>query len=113
MKTMIPIPAGTLVTITSGEYGNVHIIGLFRAIKTLDCGALQKQWIQIHPDQVEEFSFEEINFIAWAVVEGWLEPVDRFEWYLANSGSVDEMLVYQPTGYLYEVDAGAEQAEDH
>jgi hypothetical protein len=111
MKTMIPIPAGALLTITSGEYSSYFVSGVFRAVKTLDCDALKSAWIQLHPDQSEEYHFEESQFIAWVAIEGWLEPVDCFEWHIGNYRIEDMSVEKFGDGDLYEQILDARRAE--
>jgi hypothetical protein len=95
MTTMIPIPAGALLTITTGAYSDYCIKGVFRAIKTLDCDALKSAWILLHPDQAGDYNFDDSQFIAWLAVEGLIEPVDCFEWYLGDYGHIETMSVEQ------------------
>lgn len=92
-EAMIPIPAGALLTITTGEYSDYCIKGVFRASRQLNCDALKSAWLQLHPDQLEAYSFEEREFLAWLAAEGWLEPVDCFEWHLSDYRDVENMSV--------------------
>jgi hypothetical protein len=89
---MMPIPAGSLLTVTTGEYRNwCTIDGVFLAKSDIDPESLRDQWLQDHPDQREEHCFEEGNFLAWTASLGLIEPLDCYEWHLSNYSIADQM----------------------
>jgi len=87
----IGIPAGSLLTITTGEYSDYTVHGVFRAIKDLDVDALKAEWLLVHPNQAENYKFSAVAFLAH--IANLLEPVECFEWHLADYGNITEMFV--------------------
>ena len=74
------IPAGSLLTITTGAYSDYTVHGVFRALVNIDSEALRIQWFTEHPEQTERYS--ERLYLGWIARKGLIEPVDCFEWYL-------------------------------
>jgi hypothetical protein len=91
--TMIPIPAGALFTITTGDYSDYSIHGVFRALREINADALQETWLTNHPEQRVHYNFREDEFLAWIAREGYMEAVNCFEWHLCDYSSVGEMTV--------------------
>lgn len=89
--TMIPIPAGSLFTITSGEYSDYHVRGVFRAIVDIDADALRRDWVAAHPDQNDDYHFREDQFLGWIARMGLLECVDAYEWHLGSYSNISAM----------------------
>lgn len=92
-KRMIPIPEGSLLMITAGEYSDYGAYGVFRAKVTIDADAIREQWMTDHPEQAKGYRFEEHAFIGWLIKTGHIEPVAYFDWYLGECGSTTEMEV--------------------
>lgn len=90
------IPAGTLLTISTGCYSDYYVRGVFRACKDIDADALSKQWLTLHPEQSDGYRFREDDFLAWLAVSGYLEDVPSWEWHLSNYSRIDEMMVSRP-----------------
>lgn len=82
MNETLPIPAGALFTVTTGEYSDYVVLGVFRALREFNPDVLLNQWLHKHPDQREYYSFSEQKFLAEMVREGHLEPVESGEWHL-------------------------------
>ena len=61
---MIPIPAGAIFTVTSGEYSDFSVRGVFRALKEIDADALVDAYLFEHPDNRGHYRFEEATFLA-------------------------------------------------
>jgi hypothetical protein len=93
ISKMIPIPKGAIFTITTGVYSDYSVHGVFRAKEDIDVETLRDLWIVAHPDQQEDYYFNEIEFLA--SLSGILEPIDAFEWHLSNYSCVKEMNVYR------------------
>lgn len=62
------IPKGSLFYVSTGQYSDFHIIGVFRALADIDVDSLQEDWLEKHPEQRERYSFEEKDFFASLVV---------------------------------------------
>jgi hypothetical protein len=90
-KTMRPIPAGSLFTVTTGVYSSYEVTGVFRAAADIDPQALLDEWLEVHPEQKQQFSFIEDRFLAFVFRKGLMEPVDTYEWHLADYSSSSAM----------------------
>lgn len=90
---MALIPAGVLFTVTTGEYSDYGVSGVFRALAPIDASALREEWLAEHPEQREDYRFREGAFLGWVARKGFLEPVDCFEWHLCDYSRASEMSV--------------------
>lgn len=85
MKQMQKIPSGALLTVSTGEYSDYTVQGVFRALKEIDADALRKFYLHISSQ----------DFLAVLVRDGYLEPINSFEFYLSDNTSY--ILVYPRT----------------
>lgn len=93
------IPAGSLLTVSTGEYSDYSVHGVFRAVKDIDASQLLDEWIAAHPEEEESYCFEYGNFLADVVRQGLLEPIESWEWHLADYFRHTEMSVAKQDGY--------------
>lgn len=91
MNKMMPIPAGSLFTVTAGCYSDYHIHGVFRAIAKIDADQLIVDWLAEHPEQKKPYCFDVSAFLAAIARKGLIESIDCFEWHLGDYDSVDEI----------------------
>jgi hypothetical protein len=82
MTEMETIPKGSIFTISTGEYSNYCIRGIFKATEDINPNALIASWLAAHPEQKEKYCFQESDFIASLSLI--LEPIDAFEWHLSD-----------------------------
>ena len=89
----VPIPEGALFTVTTGSYSDYMIVGVFRAVVTLDVDALITEYCtekdKIHPNTPPRpFSlawkhrFEGEEFLVWLGPK--IDPVECFEMHIDN-----------------------------
>jgi hypothetical protein len=90
-KKMVVIPAGSLLTISTGEYSDYNVAGVFRALADIDANALQDEWKEQHPGEGDKF--DDDAFLAWIAGRKLLEPVPSFEWHLTDYYSFSEMWI--------------------
>ena len=83
-KEMATIPAGSLLTISTGEYSDYTISGVFRAKTEIDASALRDEWFRLHPEQSDGYRFREAEFLGWLYRNGVLESVSCFEWHITG-----------------------------
>jgi hypothetical protein len=84
---MMVIPAGSLLTISSGEYSDYIVQGVFRAVRDIDAEALRAEWLAVqpeHPFPNTDITFDLYGFLGWITRKGLLEPVDSFNWDMAD-----------------------------
>lgn len=93
MDDMVIIPAGSLLTVTTGVYSDYCVRGVFRATANIDASALRDAWLKEHPEQDGEYTFREAEFLGWAARQGLIEPLDCFEWHLSDYSRASEMTV--------------------
>ena len=79
-KEMEPIPAGSLVNITTGEYSNYSIHGVFRANVELNPNALRAEFLNAHPEAKTTYGFSLTKFLGYLIQKQMLEPIESFEW---------------------------------
>ena len=91
MKTTTSIPKGMLFTVTSGEYSDYQVHGVFRALEEINADELKAQWIAMDKSRGEPYHFNDTGFIAWIAKSGLLEPVDSLEFFVGayNMGDVE------------------------
>ncbi|MDA8251089.1 MAG: hypothetical protein M0Z28_18225 [Rhodospirillales bacterium] len=90
---MQPIPSGSLFTISTGEYSDYTVGGVFRAKAEIDPEALRAEWLMAHPDQAQSYRFQDYKFLGWIASKGLLEPIDCIEWHLGGCSEADGMWV--------------------
>jgi hypothetical protein len=94
MSDMAIIPAGFLLTVTTGCYSDYSVSGVFRAKADIDAAGLRAEWLSDHPEQAEDYAFDESAFLGWIARRGLIEPMDCFEWHLGDYSCASEMRVY-------------------
>ena len=92
-KIEVVIPAGSLLTVSTGEYSDYSVWGVFRALKDIDAQALREQWLADHPEQTAPYQFNEYKFFAWVASQGVVEAVPSAVWHLGDYGRAEEMAV--------------------
>lgn len=90
---LLPIPAGSLLTVRTGEYSDYYVRGIFRALRDIDAAKLREEYLSERPKQRERYHFEDDEFLAWAVRGGYIEPVDGLEWHLSDYSDAAVMSV--------------------
>ena len=93
---MATIPAGSLFTVSTGEYSDYDVKGVFRAVADIDPNALRDEWIAAHMDQADDYCFDYSAFMGDAVRRGLLEAVPCFEWHQCDYSRADEMSLSGP-----------------
>ena len=97
-EDMLPIPAGSIFTVTTGELSSYGISGVFRAVSNLDPESLRESYLVEYPEQREEYCFRGHTFLAWLARRGLIETVPCLEWHLYDYGCAGEMRVYDLVG---------------
>lgn len=95
MSGMLPIQSGALLTVTTGEYSDYCVRGVFRALTDIDAGKVRGEYLSGRPEQREANSFDGDGFLSFIAAKGLIEPVDCFEWHLCDYGNSDEMEVWK------------------
>jgi hypothetical protein len=93
------IKQGSLLTISTGEYSDYFIQGVFRATKEINVDELTKTYLAENPRQRKEFEFNDSQFLGWVARQGFLEPIDCYEWHLSEYGKVERMMLYERDKY--------------
>lgn len=93
------IPAGALFTITAGEYNEYNAKGVFRALREIPTAELLATYLREHAAEMEPHSFDDSRFLAWVARQGYLEPLESFEWHLSDYGRATEMSLEGPDAY--------------
>jgi len=92
-KQQTVIPAGATFTVSTGEYSDYSVHGVFRALKDIDPQKLADDWLEKHPDEARDFGFNESKFLGEAFRAGLFEHVPSFEWHLCDYSRISEMEV--------------------
>ena len=92
-KPMEIIPAGTLFVATKDEYSSYTVMGIFWTLVQVDPNKKRKEWLELHPEQREDYKFSCYEFVAWLVAENVIEEMDFCEWFIGAYGGCDKMEV--------------------
>lgn len=95
---MVVIPKGSYLTVTTGEYSDYDVQGVFRALQDIDAEALREEWLGEYPGQQQDYHFRTDIFLGWVVRKGIIDLVPSYEWHLDSYGCVDAMGVAPPKG---------------
>jgi hypothetical protein len=85
------IRKGQRVLVTTGEYSDYSIRMVAEALDDIHVFTLREEWLVLHPDQREDYHFQEEPFLAWVyATKGLLREVsvDWLEWHLGSYGCV-------------------------
>lgn len=85
------IRAGSLLIVSTGEYSDYSVDGVFRAKSDIDPEALRSEWLALHPEQTVRYCFRDEQFLAWVAGKGLLEPIDCTEWHLGDYCYAEDM----------------------
>lgn len=78
----VTIPAGALFTVSTGAYSDYIVLGVFRAVVAIDTASELAEWLKTHPDQREDYHFDDGAFFADVARRGLVEAVPSYEWSL-------------------------------
>lgn len=81
---MLPIPKNALFTISTGIYSEYYVLGIFRAIETIELNSIREKYFAAYPRQNEAYNLNAHLFIAWLIRNNIIEPVDCFELHLSD-----------------------------
>lgn len=82
-----------MFTVTTGEYSDYYVEGVFRSQKEIPVEELRDRWISEHPEQRELHRFRERDFLTWVFRQGYFETVPSWEWHLSEYRNVEGMIV--------------------
>lgn len=100
MSEMRRIKASEIVIVTAGCYSDYGMHGVFRAMADIDPDAAAKAWVTAHPEQAEDYSFNEHQFLTEIYKRGLLVSVDAIEWHLGDYGKISEMDVAEAPSFV-------------
>lgn len=93
-----PMPAkmrnllvGEIVLVSSGEYSDYCVSGVFKVLKEIDPNLFLQGWLTAHPEQKEEYAFHYMNFVDWLVELEFLLEIKIVEWLVASYSKSAEM----------------------
>lgn len=81
--------AGKLLCVDRGEYSDYNVTGFFVALRDFDPRAELDEFLNAHPEQREDYSFEQDMFLAALLAKGLLLEVDYGTLYLGTYSSHD------------------------
>lgn len=83
----LPIPAGSVFTITKGVYSDYGVLGVFRARVEIDTDVQLKGFLLKHPEARIDGDWDwdaQEKFVAWLTKAELIEPVPSFEMHLGD-----------------------------
>jgi hypothetical protein len=89
-KYQIEIPAGKLFIVSTGEYSDYSVSGLFRAKAELKPDDLLEEYLTQHPEERDGYNADFDRFVAWLTGRGLIEGVEHAEWHLGSYGNWGE-----------------------
>ena len=98
------ITAGALFTVTTGDYSDYSVRGVFRALQDIEAESLRADYLQRYPNEETNYEFNEHKFMAYLLTLKLVEELHHFEFHLSNYSSIDDMDVTD--NHFYTKDAG-------
>ena len=74
------IPAGMIFTVTSGEYSDHMVHGVFRALRDISPDDLLAEYLKDNPHEAKPYRFNETRFLSAAYRGGLIECVECMAW---------------------------------
>jgi hypothetical protein len=90
-KEMKNIPEGAFFTVSSGCYSDYMVSGVFRALKEIPTAQLLETYLSERPSQRSHYGFRDGEFLADVTRQGYIEPIDSWNWHMSNYGDASEM----------------------
>jgi hypothetical protein len=87
------IKSGQLFTVSSGEYSDYQVIGVFQANADFDVKELLEAYLLEFPKQAQRFRFDAQGYLGWCARKNLFEPVESLEWHLGDYGNSSEMFL--------------------
>ena len=86
-----------LVLFSTGKYSDYNVRGLAKALQDIDPEQVRNDYINIHPEQTADYSFDDVMFIDYLkelkLIE-FIEAPKWKEWYLEAYSCISHMFVY-------------------
>ncbi len=79
---------GELVIISTGEYSDYSLQGLFKIMAPFEFEAKKTEFLNKFPELVESYSALD-KFLPWLVAEGLIEDHSFTEWHLGSYSTID------------------------
>jgi hypothetical protein len=92
------IRAGAWFTVSTGEYRDYIVWGVFRATQDIDTDAEIDKWLEAHPEQKAPCLFDERTFFADMARRGLVHGVPSYEWHLGSNHMRDRVELIGPEG---------------
>lgn len=90
---MMPIPKGSIITTTVGEYSDYGVVAVVRALQDLNPKELRDRYLAEFPEENDPYAFEEYKFQNWLNKHGYVEELNHFKWHFGAYGHADKMYV--------------------
>jgi hypothetical protein len=90
---MINIAKDEIILISSGEYSDYSIYGLLVALKDINTSEVRNDYINLHPEQTEGYSFKEDMFMEYLKELDLIKVIPFKEWYLSSYSKIAHMNV--------------------
>jgi hypothetical protein len=87
MANETKLTKGETITISTGEYSDYYVRGVFRVTADFEPQEMIDAYLAEHPDQREPYSAEITEFLVWLATKNILEPVESREWHLSSYGT--------------------------
>jgi len=87
------VKAGQKMVVTAGEYSDYQIAMIAEAVCDFNIYELRAEYLALHPEQAEEYSFERDQFLAWLVNTKQVARelvLDWMEWHVESYGNVSK-----------------------
>lgn len=81
----------TLIVISSGEYSDYQVWGLFKTKKDFTGKTWLQEYLVDYPEQQKPYAFEYSKFINYLISKDIIEEVSCSEFYLGDYGHFDSM----------------------
>lgn len=94
MDINIKIPKGRLILLSSGEYSDYSLAGLYIANVDIVPEEVRNNYLNEYPEEQDNYKLNEVNFKNYLVNNNLVTPMGCTEWYMGGYSSIKNMDVY-------------------
>ena len=91
MKKLRKIIKGETLIVSSGEYSDYMVHGLFKALQDFEPEEFLKEYLELNPEEKERYQFEERKFVAFMSSKGVIEDMPNCEFHLGSYGISEDI----------------------
>ena len=97
MSEMNIIKSGTYFLITTGAYSDYSVSALYCAKRDADTESLLKEYLELYPEQKEDYEFKPHRYMKWLLVDKDIaDEIPFAEYHLGDYSSIADIDLLLP-----------------